>query len=130
MILNSETDYAIRIVACLSESDEHLDAKTISYKTGVTQSYSLKILHKLCVGGIVKSYKGAKGGFALSKDPNNITLLEVIELMCGPISFSQCQCGDKLCTHPQGNCLFKDTFNYVSDLMRQKFSLATFGRKE
>ena len=128
MILNSETDYAIRIVACLS-GEERLDAKTISKNTGVTQNYALKILHKLTVAGIVKSFKGAKGGYTLAKSPNEITLLEVIELMCGPISFSQCQCGDKHCTHPQGDCLFKETFNSVSELMREKFSRATFAKK-
>ncbi len=130
MILNSETDYAIRIVACLSDESERLDAGTISKRTGVTQNYSLKILHKLTQGGLVKSYKGAKGGYTLARDPQDITLLEVIELICGPISFSQCQCGDNKCTHPQGDCLFRDTFNYVSDFMRDKFSKATFKGKE
>lgn len=128
MILNSETDYAIRIVACLS-GEERLDAKTVSQRTGVTQNYTLKILHKLTVAGIVKSFKGAKGGYALAKSPEETTLLEVIERMCGPITFSQCQCGDKHCTHPQGDCLFKETFNSVSELMREKFSRATFAKK-
>lgn len=128
MILNSETDYAIRIVACLS-GEERLDAKTVSARTGVTQNYALKILHKLTVAGIVKSFKGAKGGYTLAKSPEDTTLLEIIELMCGPISFSQCQCGDKQCTHPQGDCLFKETFNSVSALMREKFSRATFAKK-
>ena len=127
MILNSETDYAIRIVACLSSTDERLDARTISERTGVTQNYSLKILHKLTQGMLVKSYKGAKGGYTLARNAEQITLLEVIELMCGPISFSHCQCGENKCTHPQGDCLFKETFNYVSDFMREKFSEATFG---
>ncbi len=130
MILNSETDYAIRIVACLSDKDEVIDARTVSALTGVTQNYALKILRKLMVGGIVNSVKGAKGGYILARKPEEITLLEVIELMCGPITFSQCQCIDKACTHPKGNCLFKDTFNYVSDFMREKFSSATFAGKE
>jgi Rrf2 family protein len=130
MILNSETDYAIRIVSCLSDTTERLDARTISERTGVTQRYALKILHKLTVGGVVKSFKGAKGGYTLSESPENITLLEVIELMCGPINFSRCQCEKNVCTHPQGDCLFKETFNCVSDFMREKFSNATFARKE
>lgn len=130
MILNSETDYAIRIVSCLSDTSQRLDARTISERTGVTQRYALKILHKLCNGGIVKSYKGAKGGYKLSRRADEITLLEVIELICGPINFSRCQCTDSVCTHPQGDCLFKETFNCVSEFMRQKFSGATFARKE
>ncbi len=130
MILNSETDYAIRIVSCLSDTNERLDARTISERTGVTQRYALKILHKLSLGGVVKSYKGAKGGYTISRNPDDITLLEVIELICGPITFSRCQCAQSICTHPQGDCLFKETFNCVSDFMREKFGSATFSRKE
>lgn len=130
MILNSETDYAIRIVACLAQSEERLDAKSISEKTGVTQRYSLKILHKLAQADIVKSFKGAKGGYILSRKPQEISLLEVIELICGPINFSRCQCEESVCTHPQGDCLFKETFDTVSAFLRKKFKDATFAGKE
>lgn len=130
MILNSEADYAIRIVSCLSENSERIDARTISEQTGVTQRYALKILHKLTLGGIVKSYKGAKGGYKLSRLPQDITLLEIIELICGPIAFSRCQNQEGVCTHPQGECLFKETFNCVSEFMRNQFSKATFSGKE
>lgn len=129
MILNSETDYAIRIVACLSESNTKLDAKTIADKTGVTQRYSLKILHKLTQSGIVKSFMGAKGGYMLAKSPESITLLEVIEIMCGPISFSRCQGTDEACTHPQGVCYFRNTFDDVRQYMQEKFSSVNFSKK-
>ena len=130
MIINSETDYAIRIVSCLADCENKLDAGTIAERTGVTPRYALKILRKLSVGGIVKSYKGAKGGYALSRKAEDITLLEVIELICGTINFSRCQCEQSVCTHPQGECLFKETFNGVTEFMRREFKNATFGRKE
>ncbi len=126
MFLNCETDYAIRIVACLAEQKGRIDAGKISELTGVTQRYSLKILHKLSCGNIVKSYKGVKGGYMLAQPPESITLYDVIELISGPISFSRCQNDGKPCTHPSGACYFKNTFEQLSDYTEKLLKEATF----
>ncbi len=126
MFLNSETDYAIRIVACLAQHNEKLDAASISSFTGVTLRYSLKILRRLTQGNIVKSFKGAKGGYILSRSSQYITLFDVIELICGPISFSRCQGSSDACTHPQGMCYFRKTFDDVSCFMEKTFKSVTF----
>ncbi len=128
MLLNCETDYAIRIVACLAETGEKLDAGSISERTGVTPRYTLKILHKLSKGGIVKSYKGAKGGYVLAKEPENITLYDVIALISGPITFSSCQKDSLICTHPKGECYFRNTFEMVSSYTQKLFKEANFSR--
>ncbi|MBQ0110321.1 MAG: Rrf2 family transcriptional regulator, partial [Oscillospiraceae bacterium] len=78
MLLSKETDYAIRIVSCLSKTDRHLSAAEISAKTGVTKNFALKILHNLSVAGIVNGIKGKNGGYFLNKPPKDITLLEII----------------------------------------------------
>jgi len=127
MILNLETDYAIRIVHYIASKKCRCDAATIADKTGVTTRFSLKILRKLAIAGIVKSYKGAKGGYELAKPAQDITLNEVISEMYGEPIFSHCQSGAHGCTHPKGVCYFKDVFDDVSDYMREKFEKATFG---
>ena len=129
MFLNSEADYAIRIVSCLADADNRLDAASIADSTGVTLRYSLKILNKFAQGNIVKSFKGSKGGYVLAKSPSEITLLEVIELICGPITFSRCTGNEGECTHPMGVCYFRDTFDDVSRYMKSKLSEVTFERK-
>ncbi|MEG2082378.1 MAG: Rrf2 family transcriptional regulator, partial [Oscillospiraceae bacterium] len=74
MHITKESDYAVRIVYCLACGDCRTDAKTISERTGVTLRFSLKILNKLVQSGIVKSYKGAKGGYELELPPKDISL--------------------------------------------------------
>lgn len=127
MILNSETDYAIRIVSCLAESDDRIDAAGIAEKTGVTPRFTLKILHRLVQGGIVKSFKGNKGGYVLARPAEDITLLQVVEEIYGPLSLSRCHsdgsCG---CTHPNGICEHKDVFSDITNYMRKKLSEVTF----
>lgn len=124
MLLNLETDYAIRIVSCLSK-EEKLDAKTIALKTGVTPKFTLKILHGLTSSGLVKSFKGKNGGYSLAKSPKDITLLEVVEQVYGTLEVSRCDGNG--CTHPEGICSFRNVFGEVSDYMCKKFSEVNFG---
>ncbi|HAN44287.1 MAG TPA: Rrf2 family transcriptional regulator, partial [Ruminococcaceae bacterium] len=84
MNITLETDYAIRIVYCVAKQNKRVDAKTIAESSGVTLRFSLKILRKLVASGIIKSYKGTKGGYELAKDPGQISLKDVIETIEGP----------------------------------------------
>lgn len=132
MFLNNETDYAIRIVSCLSERNDRLDAAGIAEQTGVTPRFTLKILHRLVQAGIVRSFKGNKGGYILARPANEITLLQVVEEIYGPLNLGRCHsdgsCG---CTHPNGFCDFKDVFSDITSYMRKKLSEVTFDiRKE
>lgn len=127
MFLNNETDYAVRIVSCLAGHNGRLDASSIAERTGVTQRFTLKILHRLVQGGIVCSFKGNKGGYVLARPASEITLLEVVEKIYGPLTLNRClhngECG---CTHPNGFCDFKDVFSDVTTYIRCKLSHVTF----
>ncbi len=131
MFLNNETDYAIRIVSCLADREERIDAATVAEYTGVTPRFTLKILHRLVQGGIVRSLRGNKGGYVLARPAGEITLLEVVEVIYGPLSLSRCRsdggCG---CTHPNGFCDFKDVFADITDYMRSRLSDVTFKQKK
>lgn len=126
MLFSNETDYAIRIVTCLAENGGKTDAGSIAKKTGVTPQFTLKILRKLMSAGIVKSFKGAQGGYSLARQPSQITLLEVVETINGPIAVSRCQHDASQCTHPQGVCRYRDVFADASGYMREKFGSVTF----
>ena len=90
MHITLESDYAIRIVSCIVESDRRLDAKAIAEATNVPQRFALKILRKLVSSDIIVSYKGAKGGYQLAREPKDISLLDVIETAEGTYYFSRC----------------------------------------
>ena len=90
MHITRETDYAIRIVYCLANTQGRKDAGTISEEMGVTLRFSLKILHKLVKSGLVKSYKGAKGGYELSRPASEINLKQVIEATEGTYKIVKC----------------------------------------
>ena len=125
MHITLETDYAVRIVDLLAKSKDkpHLDAKSISDKTGVSHRYALKILRKLVAGEIVQSYKGARGGYKLLKKPRDISLYDVVEIMEGSYKFSRCLNKGYDCSC---NCEYQQVFAEVTDLVTDKLKKHKF----
>lgn len=127
MHITLESDYAVRIVSCLTEANKRMDAKTIAEKTCVTLRFALKILRKLVASGIVKSYKGTQGGYELAKTPSEITLRDVIETVEGTYCLSRCLQEDYSCTRGMsGNCKYQKVFSEISEAVRTKLSSYTF----
>ena len=98
MRITQEADYALRIVCLLAEKDRVLDATTISEEAHITPRFALKILRKLVLGGAVRSYKGAAGGYKLDRDPKEISMKDVIELIDGEIAISKCLLDEHVCS--------------------------------
>ena len=116
MRITLESDYALRIVSTLASSREIIGAHEISERISVTQRFTLKILHKLVQGDIVRSYKGVKGGYALNIPAENITLKNVIELIDGPIAISRCLESNEACSlNPDKTaCIYHHIFDSIS----------------
>lgn len=124
MVMTLEADYAVRIVDFLASSGRKNDARTISEETHVPLRFALKILRKLVGSGLAVSYKGARGGYALAREPGNITLREVIESVEGPYMISRCQQDEYACSHTA--CRFHRIYNEISVLVREKLDSYTF----
>ena len=120
MRITHEADYAIRVAYCLAEHGGKLGAKDISEATGVTLRFALKILRKLILGGMVRSYKGAAGGYELVKPPSEISMGEIIECIDGPIQINHCLCNEFECTRvsSKGLCNFRKVFGSVNRMIR------------
>lgn len=124
MHMTLETDYAVRIMETLTREGKRVDARTISEKARVPQRFALKILRSLVADGLVRSYKGASGGYELARCPGEITLREVIESVEGPYRISRCQGDEYCCDHT--NCRFHRIYEEVSQLVRDKLDEYTF----
>ena len=116
MRITLESDYALRIVSALASAEDVCDAKTLSDETSVTLRFTLKILHKLVLGKIVTSYKGARGGYKMALSPENITLKDVIELIDGPIAIARCLENGEGCSlnKEKTSCIYHHIFDSIS----------------
>lgn len=127
MHITQETDYAVRIVYCLSNTDGRKDARSISEEMGVTLRFSLKILHKLVQSGIVKSYKGTKGGYELARPSNEVNLKQVIEAIEGEYHLVKCiQPGFECERDIHGVCSFKKAFARITAQTNAELEKVTF----
>ena len=127
MHITLESDYAVRIVACLASEGKRLDAKSIAEKTCVTLRFSLKILRKLVCAEIVKSFKGTFGGYELAKKPEEITLKDVIEAVEGTYMLSRCLDDDYTCNRgASGRCPYQNAFRDISKTVDKKLSEYNF----
>ena len=90
MRVTQEADYAIRMCLILDSLGEKTGAATLADIACITPKIALKVLRKLNEGGLVRSYKGVQGGYELVKSGEEIRVLDIIELIDGPIRISKC----------------------------------------
>ena len=69
----------------------------ISREMATPKSFLAKILQKLVKADIARSFRGIKGGFQLSREPRDITLLDVIEAVEGSIALNACVLDRTVC---------------------------------
>lgn len=91
MQLTASSGYAIHGLSYLAYKgpDSVTYLSEISDYFAIPASYLAKVFQTLARAGLVVSYRGAKGGYALARSPEEITLREVIEIFEGPIR-SEC----------------------------------------
>lgn len=127
MHINLESDYAVRLVRVLAQSGERMDAGTLAEKARVSPRFTLKIMQKLVAAGIVRSFKGTRGGYCLTRDPGEVTLRQVIEAVEGQYRFSRCLDGDYDCTCHEGErCPFQSVFDEITRMVTDKLDATTF----
>ena len=129
MKINMETDYAFRIMRALARRGVVTDASSIAESAAVPQRFTIKILGKLVTSGLVVSKKGANGGYLLSRDPSEITLLDILEVIEGPIVISKCLGDDFVCRHDgvseHCDCFFNRVFDEINITVVNKLKSVT-----
>ncbi len=99
MVITRATEYAIRTVIFLAKQPpgEIVLKKDICRTQEVTPAFLTKILQPLIKAGIVSSQRGVGGGFLLSRDPREITMLDLLEAEEGPLKLNHCLIDEGSC---------------------------------
>lgn len=85
--MSKGSEYAIAGLVYMAEkpSGGLTGVEEVSRATGISSQYLAKIFRTLASRGIVSSARGRDGGFMLAKGPEEITLLQVVEAIDGPV---------------------------------------------
>lgn len=86
----------------------------VSRMEKIPGSFLAKIFQLLVKAGLVRSNRGAHGGFALARNPAQITVLEIIEAIEGKIIFQRCKLDKPDCEHV-GGCAVCGLFEQAQD---------------
>lgn len=124
LTLTRKADYALVAMAHLAhQAPERMSAREIAEHIKVPQPVLTNILHQLLHSGLVNSTKGSKGGYRLAREPNQITLSEMIDAIEGPFKLAMC-CGtdgeevSQICDL-EDSCHIKEPVQRVHTSLRQ-----------
>ena len=93
------TDYASVVLTVLaSDPAAVLSASELAERAGLEVPTVAKLLKPLAQAGLVEGFRGANGGYKLARDAADISLVEIVEAMEGPLGMTECsvhagQCG-------------------------------------
>jgi len=116
MKLSTKGKYGLYAMVYLAQHDgEGPQSLKAIAELGLPDQYLEQLLGNLRRAGLVKTVRGAQGGYHLSRSPEEITMREIIEAMEGPLSFSECV-GEKENACPRGgNCAARGVWEYLTD---------------
>ncbi len=102
--LSSGFKSGLRILALLGErsSTSPMPISLMAPQLDLSDKYLEQLLMNLKRAGLVRSVRGASGGFVLARPPEDISLLDTMTALQGPIEFCDCgthQCND--CVRPE-----------------------------
>lgn len=103
MQITRQADYALRAMLFLARlsADDRAATSQIAEKQHIPPSFLAKIISQLSIAGLIHTSRGARGGVTLARPAAEISLLEVVEAIDGPIMLNEC-------TDGQSNCPFGD----------------------
>lgn len=124
MQITRAAEYAIRGILYLCSKPEGSVCllNEISERQQIPPSFLSKIFQNLSRAGIVSSSRGTGGGFTLSKDPHEITLLDILEAIEGEISLNVCLTNGNACEN-RPTCavhnVWREAQEHLFDLLRK-----------
>lgn len=129
MQITRQADYAVRAVLYLSRMGENQRAatSTVAQEQRIPPSFLAKIISQLSIAGLLHTSRGARGGVTLAREPKDITLLEVIEAIDGPIMLNECVGDAGICTFDK-NCPLRPVWCDAQDELVKRLKGTTFNQ--
>jgi FeS assembly SUF system regulator len=118
--LNKLTDYGIVLMAHVARSPEDAPhtARSLAKETRIPLPTVGKLLRQLHDAEMLNSHRGVKGGYNLARDPDRISVSDIVLALEGPIGFTECSVEPGLCGMER-RCAIKHNSQIIGDALRQ-----------
>ncbi len=117
LTISSKSRYGLQAVLSLAENHGHglLQIKDISRRNNIPPQYLGQIFNQLVKADIIRSVRGKSGGYRLARPPEEITVLEILEVLEGNL---------ELVGSDSGNDAIHDLLRQAEQALRKTFSLS------
>jgi Rrf2 family protein len=129
MQITRQADYALRAMLYLAhlEPNERAATSQIAEAKQIPPSFLAKIISQLSIAGLIHTSRGARGGVSLARKPENISLLDVVEAIDGPITLNECTQDPSTCVFGD-SCPIHDVWCETQAELVRKLKNATFDK--
>lgn len=125
--LTKKADYgliALRHLAIGVETAESASAKQIAEQYSIPLPLLSKVLQRLARSGFLESLQGTNGGYRLARPSDEISVLEVIHTIDGPVILTSCFHDDQECDH-MSNCSVREPLRKVHEAISRLLASIT-----
>ncbi len=128
MRLSTRSRYGTRLILelALKYNQGPVYLKEISTSQELSLKYLGQLIIPLKIAGIVKSSRGAHGGYFLAKSPDEIKLSEVIRALEGPVYLVECLENPDICGR-QKDCVTRFFWNEINEVFHKSLESITVG---
>ncbi len=128
MQITRQADYAVRAMVYLAQQlDKPIATGTIAKEKSIPPSFLAKIVSQLSVAGLLSTSRGAHGGVRLAKPAEDISLLDVVEAIDGPILLNDCVGESNVCEFDD-DCPLKPVWCDAQKMLLDHLSKANFAQ--
>ncbi len=115
MKISTKGRYGLRTLMDIAvhQHDGPVTLNDIADRQGISAKYLWQIMNLLKTAGFVRGTRGPKGGYVLVREPADITLLDMIETLEGPVTLVECV-EDPGCCDRSENCVAFTVWDEVS----------------
>jgi len=126
MKISTKGRYGLRILMdlALHQSEKPRLIRDIAKSQQISEKYISRLVIALRKAGMIRSVRGVNGGFHIAMKPEDITLLNVIEVMEGPLSIVDCVSTPKCCAHSK-DCAPREVWCSLNENIRTLMSGTT-----
>jgi Rrf2 family protein len=124
-LITRDTDYAVRALCFIAMGQgKVITVSTLAEKLNTPRPFLRKTLQKLNRQGILKSFKGASGGFQLAARPEKIFFLDLIKVFQGDFKLNECVLKKNICPNKK-NCSLKKKLDTIESYVIKELGSIT-----
>lgn len=118
--LGKLTDYGLVLMTCIARSEtfSQRTARDLAIESKLPFSTVSKLLKELLQSGLLISHRGMKGGYILAKAPHEISVIDIIAALEGPMALTECSTDISGLCNLESSCPIRNNQRIINQAVR------------